>query len=103
MSATSRLAIIMLAAALGANAFTAWSRPVHRDSIRPAQLHYRINLNTADEDTLCLLSGVGRKIAQYLIQHREKHGPFRSLAELDAVPRIGLTTIQSIAPYVTLE
>ena len=103
MRAIDRLSLIILSFAMLVIAACRLSWPVHRASIQPEQLNYRINLNTADEDTLCLLSGVGRKIAQYIVEHRETNGPFRSIAELDEVPRIGPTTIQSIAPFVTLE
>ncbi len=103
MRSTDRLSLLLLAALMLVIAVCWHARPVPRASIQPSQLNYRINLNTADEDTLCLLSGVGRKIAGYIVEHREAHGPFRSMAELDAVSRIGPVTIQSIAPYVRLE
>jgi competence ComEA-like helix-hairpin-helix protein len=79
------------------------THPVHRASIEPQSTHLRININTADVPTLSLLSGISTTISNYIIEHREKHGPFRTLADLDKVNRIGPTTIQKIAPYITFE
>ena len=48
-----------------------------------------INLNTADEQTLCLLPGVGAAKAQAMIAYREANGPFASLGDVLNVPGIG--------------
>ncbi|MGO1320582.1 MAG: helix-hairpin-helix domain-containing protein [Galactobacter sp.] len=48
-----------------------------------------VNLNTADESALQTLPGIGPALSQRLIEWRERHGPFTSAADLDAVPGIG--------------
>jgi competence protein ComEA len=37
----------------------------------------RVNINTADVKELMTLPGVGRKVAQRIVAHREAHGPFK--------------------------
>jgi len=36
-----------------------------------------VNINTADVKELMTLEGVGRKVAQRIVAHREAHGPFK--------------------------
>ena len=49
----------------------------------------RVDLNTADLETLCILPGVGEKRAQAILDYRAAQGPFRQVADAAAVP--GLT------------
>ena len=49
----------------------------------------RVDLNTADLETLCLLPNVGEKRAQAILDYRREHGPFRRMADAANVP--GLT------------
>lgn len=60
----------------------------------------RLDVNTARAYELALLPGIGRKIADAIVEYREKQGPFKSLAELDKVPRIGPKTIERLHPHL---
>jgi competence protein ComEA len=54
-----------------------------------------VNINTADAATLSRqLVGIGPAKAAAIVQHRQQHGPFRTLADLDAVKGIGPATLQ---------
>lgn len=54
-----------------------------------------VNINTADAATLARqLVGIGPAKAAAIVQHRQQHGPFRTLADLDAVKGIGPATLQ---------
>ena len=53
-----------------------------------------INLNLASPSLLATLPGIGVVLAQAIVDHREKNGPFRSVAEITDVPRIGPLTYQ---------
>jgi competence protein ComEA len=62
----------------------------------------RVNLNTATAAELEALPGVGPVLAQRIIDHREKHGGFRSVEELREVPGIGDATFAELEPRVTV-
>ena len=47
-----------------------------------------ININTADEEELCELPGVGESRAQAIILYREEHGAFRNIEEIQNVSGI---------------
>gem|GEM_PF-1651847 len=82
---------------------TAWlwrSRSVDSDGIQPEQMEYRIDPNQADIATLALLPGIGPNVGQGIVKHRESHGPFLSLKDLDEVPFVGPKTLERIALYV---
>ena len=62
----------------------------------------RIDPNRATADELQRLPRVGPAVAGRIVAHREAHGAFRTLADLDAVSGIGPAMLAAIAPHVTL-
>jgi competence protein ComEA len=49
-----------------------------------------VNINTADAATIAKeLNGVGPKLAQAIVEYRQKNGPFKSVDELTLVKGIG--------------
>lgn len=61
-----------------------------------------VNVNTATIDQLESLPGIGPTLAQRIIDHREEHGPFRSVDELLDVSGIGDQTLAELRPRVTV-
>ncbi len=61
-----------------------------------------VNLNTATEEQLESLSGVGPVTAQKILAWRTAHGSFSSLDELLEVDGIGPKTLAELAPHLTL-
>lgn len=59
-----------------------------------------INLNTATLQQLEELPGVGPVTAQKILDFRAKSGPFKSVTDLLAVPRISKARFAKIKPYV---
>ncbi|MEX3609912.1 ComEA family DNA-binding protein [Rothia sp. LK2588] len=59
-----------------------------------------VNINTASSEQLQQLPRVGPKLAQKIIDHRTKNGPFTSLEDLDDVPGIGEAMMSSLEPLV---
>ncbi len=54
-----------------------------------------ININQASASEIDqALVGIGPAKAQAIVEHRQQHGPFRSLADLDAVKGIGPATLE---------
>jgi len=60
-------------------------------------------LNTATEQNLELIPGIGPSLAQRIISFREENGPFKDIANLAYVTGIGGKKLKEIAPYVTVE
>jgi competence protein ComEA len=61
-----------------------------------------LNLNTATEDQLELLPGVGPAMAGKILATRKAKGGFKSVDELDDVPGIGAKKLEKIRPLVTV-
>ncbi len=60
----------------------------------------RVNLNTASAAELDALPGIGPVLAQRIVDHRSRHGPFRSVEQLDDVPGIGPAIAAELAELV---
>lgn len=63
----------------------------------------KININTADKETLSQLSGVGPVIADRIIEYREKNGAFKSVEEITEVKGIGPGILMKIKEYMVVE
>ncbi|PYI51879.1 ComEA family DNA-binding protein [Paenibacillus flagellatus] len=60
-----------------------------------------IDINRAGADELDGLPGIGPAKAKAIVEHRERHGPFRSVEELKNVKGIGDKTFESLKELVT--
>lgn len=74
--------------------------PVVVASAAPAT-EERIDINTADAETLMELPGIGEVRAAAILQYREENGPFRYPEELLYVPGIGEGTLDKILDRIT--
>jgi competence protein ComEA len=78
------------------------------DGDRPAARHGktvsgRLNLNTATEDQLVLLPGVGPSKAERVVTWRTKHGAFKRVADLRHVKGFGYKTLKKLEPYLDVK
>jgi competence protein ComEA len=62
-----------------------------------------VNLNTATENQLMTLKGIGKKKAQAIIAYREQHNGFRQIEELDNVKGIGPKLLSANLNRLTLD
>jgi len=62
----------------------------------------KVNINSADGETLELLPRVGPAIAGRILEFRDQNGKFKATEDLMLVKGIGEKTYELIAPYVTL-
>lgn len=62
----------------------------------------KVNLNTATLAELDALPGVGPVLAQRILDHRQRHGGFRSVSELSQVDGIGDARYQELKDLVTV-
>ena len=63
----------------------------------------RIDLNTADAETLMTLPGIGESKASRIIAWREQYGPFRSAEDLMRIPGIKQSTYNQLKDQITAE
>lgn len=63
----------------------------------------RLNLNRASREDLERLPGIGPVLADEIIRHRERHGPFQKVEDLLIVPGIGPTRFRRLAPMLCVE
>ncbi len=61
-----------------------------------------IDVNTASEEDLELIPGIGPAMAQRIIAWREQNGPFERIEDLLNVRGIGLKTLEKLRPYVVV-
>ncbi|NCO40297.1 MAG: competence protein ComEA [Armatimonadetes bacterium CG_4_10_14_3_um_filter_66_18] len=61
-----------------------------------------INVNTATEQKLQLLPGIGPVTAAKIVQERRANGPFRTVDELVRVKGIGEKTLEKLRKYVRI-
>ncbi|PDW04484.1 ComEA family DNA-binding protein [Candidatus Viridilinea mediisalina] len=64
--------------------------------------HSMVNLNTANEDELLTLPGIGSTLARRILAFREQNGPFDNLDQLGAVQGINARNIEELRELVTL-
>lgn len=63
----------------------------------------QVNINTADAETIAsVLSGVGLKKAQAIVEHREHHGRFDAATDLTKVKGIGEATVTRNAAKIVV-
>ncbi len=55
----------------------------------PTDSDGKVNINTASKSELMKLKGVGREIAEKIIDYREKNGPFKKPEEIRKITGIG--------------
>src|SRR5438094_756527 len=61
-----------------------------------------VNINTATEQELCELPGVGPSTAKKILEYRSAHGAFESVDDLDKVKGIGPKKLANMRPYCRL-
>lgn len=61
-----------------------------------------VNLNSASQQELETLTGVGPSKAKAILAYRKQHGPFKSLQDLNNVPGFGDKTVKKLEKELTL-
>ena len=61
-----------------------------------------VEANTASPSLLAHVSGLGPKLAESLVAHREEHGPFKNRKDLMKVPRLGRKAFEQAAGFLRI-
>ncbi len=61
-----------------------------------------VDVNTASMPLLARVSGLTESVAANIVAHRDERGPFRSRAELKAVPRLGAKAFEQSAGFLRI-
>ena len=61
-----------------------------------------VELNTASQQLLSYVSGVGPALASNIIEYREEHGGFKSRKQLHEVPRLGDKAFEQCAGFLRI-
>ena len=76
------------------------TRAASEEALAPA--FTPVDLNTADEETLSALTGIGPALARRIIDYRRENGPFPSIEEIMEVKGIGQSVFQQIQREITV-
>ncbi len=61
-----------------------------------------VNLNTATQEELMLLPGVGASKAQRILDWRQKHGNFHRIEDITKVKGFGYKTFKKLKPHLAV-
>jgi len=81
-----------------------------RDDDEPAraragkkQVSGKLNLNSATDEQLQMLPGVGPSKAERIVAWRQKNGGFKRVADLRKVKGFGFKTLKKLEPYLDIK
>ncbi len=62
-----------------------------------------LDINNVDSESLDVIPGVGRHLAERIVQFREEQGPVMNLDDLLKVRGIGKKKLEKLRPYLTIK
>jgi len=94
------VAVLAMAAipAAAAQQKSAAARPAAKSAAPSAP----VNINTATQEQLETLPGLGAKVAQRIIEYRQKNGNFKKVEDLMNVKGIGEKSFLKLKPMLTV-
>ena len=73
---------------------------IRLDEARPRECPSRFDINQCGWPELTLLPGISETMARRIVQHREEHGRFQQLDDLQRVRGIGPKKLARLRPYL---
>ena len=68
-----------------------------------APISFPMNINRANAEQLALLPGIGPITAEAIVQHRDTHGPFETIEDIQDVSGIGPSTFETLKALIDIE
>lgn len=99
-SAAAASASDTAAASAGALQTTAAATPEQTTTVK--EFTYPINLNTATQEELLSINGIGEKRAAQILAYRDELGGYTSVEQIKNISGIGDVVYAQIAPYLTV-
>ena len=99
------IAGLLLACIVGMSAYFVHRNHVHNGLIEidrsgSLQAEFQVDINEAQFGEIVILPGVGEKLAQTIVDHRQQAGPFDSVQSLTQVPGIGEKKLEALIPFI---
>lgn len=66
----------------------------------PGMADGKVNINTADSETLQTVKGIGESTAKKIIEYREKNGGFKSIENIMDISGIGQKKFESFKDFI---
>ena len=73
---------------------------VEIDQAAPQAARFEVDINKAEWPELATLPGVGRKLAERIVETRQQGGPYADIDDLRRVRGIGPRTLETLRPYL---
>jgi len=96
------LAVVLMALALTVPAGAAQDSTKRPPAAEKAAMASPINLNTATVAQLESLPGIGARIAERIVEYRQKNGSFKKVEELMNVQGVGEKSFLKLKPLITV-
>lgn len=75
------------------------SAPAPTDAVAPPAEAPPLDINVASVEQLDELPGIGPALAERIVAHRERNGPFRALEELARISGISPRMVEELRPF----
>lgn len=93
------LALVACLVVLGAS-LSAEARAAAASSADGAKAGQAIDINRASVEELTAIPGIGKSLAQRIVDFRDENGPFKRVEDLLKIRGIGEKSLEKIRPHV---
>ena len=100
ISAVLAVAVILASPVSSAVGGAEWPGTVQQQNQNEPK---RIDVNTATEEELQAVPGIGETLAKRIVEFREEHGPFEKVDDLLNVRGIGVASLDKLRPFLSIK
>jgi comEA protein len=86
------------------SSFAAFQARIAADTALPDPGHqdHLLNINSASMAELLSLPGIGRTLAERIVQHREQEGQFGAVEDLQNIKGISKKKLEKLKPFISI-